>query len=86
MSRRNGILRKVARVVELVNHVICSCSVSIDAEIGERTVFFHRGIGCVVHPNAKIGSDCKIFQGVTLEANGLMQHVREMLRTLAIML
>ena len=63
LSRRNGILRKVARVVELVNHVICSCSVSIDAEIGERTVFFHRGIGCVVHPNAKIGSDCKIFQG-----------------------
>lgn len=40
LSRRNGILRKVARVVELVNHVICSCSVSIDAEIGERTVFF----------------------------------------------
>lgn len=66
LSRRNGILRKVARVVELVNHVICSCSVSIDAEIGERTVFFHRGIGCVVHPIAKIGSDCKIFQGVTL--------------------
>lgn len=40
LSRRNGILRKVARVVELVNHVICSWSVSIDAEIGERTVFF----------------------------------------------
>lgn len=43
LSRRNGILRKVARVVELVNHVICSCSVSIDAEIGERTVFFFIG-------------------------------------------
>ncbi len=41
LSRRNGILRKVARVVELVNHVICSCSVSIDAE--EKELFFFIG-------------------------------------------
>lgn len=46
--------------------MICSCSVSIEAEIGKETVFFHRGIGCVIHPKAIIGERCKIFQGVTI--------------------
>ena len=58
--------RKISTLLELMNHLICACSVSIDAEIGDRTVFYHRGIGCVVHPKAVIGEDCKIFQGVTI--------------------
>lgn len=62
LSRRNGILRKVARVVELVNHVICSCSVSIDAEIGERTVFFHRGIGWSYIQMLKLVLTVKFFK------------------------
>ena len=31
--------RKISRLLELMNHLICACSVSIDAEIGDRTVF-----------------------------------------------
>ena len=61
-----GVPRIIYRGFELLNHLMCSCSVSIHAEIGEGTVFFHRGIGCVVHPRAVIGKKCKIFQGVTL--------------------
>ena len=49
-----------------MNHLICACSVSIDAEIGDGTIFYHRGIGCVVHPKAVIGKNCKIFQSVTI--------------------
>lgn len=64
--KNGGVPRKISRVLELVNHLICACSVSIDAEIGNRTVFYHRGIGCVVHPKTVIGEDCKIFQGVTI--------------------
>lgn len=56
----------MGRVLELTNHVLCGCSVSAKAEIGRGTVFFHRGVGCVVHPNAKIGENCKIFQNVTI--------------------
>lgn len=52
--------------MELLNHVLCACSVSVKAEIGEGTIFYHRGIGVVVHPNAKIGRNCKIFQNVTI--------------------
>ena len=56
---------KLSRIIELANHLICSCSVSIEAEIGNGTVFYHRGIGCVVHPKAVIGENCKIFQVVS---------------------
>lgn len=58
--------RRIARIIELMKHVFCACSVSIESEIGEGTVFYHRGIGCVVHPKAVIGSNCKIFQCVTI--------------------
>jgi serine O-acetyltransferase len=64
LSKMGWVPRKISRILELINHLICACSVSIDAEIGNRTIFYHRGIGCVVHPKAVIGEDCKIFQGV----------------------
>lgn len=62
LSKMGWVPRKISRILELINHLICACSVSIDAEIGNRTIFYHRGI----HPKAVIGEDCKIFQGVTI--------------------
>lgn len=64
--KNGGVPHKISRIIELINHILCSCSVSIEAEIGDGTVFYHRGIGCVVHPKTIIGEDCKIFQGVTI--------------------
>lgn len=80
LSKMGWVPRKISRILELINHLICACSVSIDAEIGNRTIFYHRGIGCVVHPKAVIGEDCKIFQGVTIGddsiigANAVVTH------------
>lgn len=62
----NYSLGGVARFVELADHIVCSNSISAHAKIGKGTVFYHRGIGCVVHPKAEIGKDCKIFQNVTI--------------------
>lgn len=62
---RGGYCRKLSRVIELLNHLICANSVSIAADIADSTVFYHRGIGCVVHPKTIIGKNCRIFQGVT---------------------
>ena len=45
--KNGGVPRKISRLLELMNHLICACSVSIDAEIGDGTIFYHRGIGCV---------------------------------------
>lgn len=61
MKQEYKCIYKIARLIELTNYFICSCSVSAKAEIGEGTVFYHRGLGCVIHPNAKIGKRCIIF-------------------------
>ena len=58
LSKMGGVPHKLSRMIELANHLICSCSVSIEAEIGNGTVFYH--------PKAVIGKNCKIFQGVTI--------------------
>lgn len=46
--------------------MVCANGISAQAEIGEGTVFYHHGVGCVVHQNCKIGRNCKIFGNVTL--------------------
>lgn len=38
LSKMRG-MHKVSRIIELMNHLICACSVSIEAEIGKGTVF-----------------------------------------------
>lgn len=63
---KGGGIRSLGRILELINHIICGCSISASADIGKGTIFFHRGIGCVVHPGTKIGENCKIFQNVTI--------------------
>jgi len=50
----------------MLEQFIYQNSISTMAEIGEGTVFFHHGLGCVVHRNAKIGSNCNIFSNVVI--------------------
>lgn len=45
---------------------VCSHAISAQADIGKRTVFFHHGLGTVVHERAVIGDNCLIFQNVTI--------------------
>ena len=85
LSKMGGVPRKISRLLELMNHLICACSVSIDAEIGDGTIFYHRGIGCVVHPKAVIGKDCKIFQSVTIGSKWSKATAWGKLPTLVIM-
>ena len=54
------------RFFELISMIICGNAISAKAQIGQHTVFHHRGIGCVVHDNAVIGNNCHIFQNVTI--------------------
>lgn len=51
---------------EFLNYWICANAVSAKAEIGEGTKFWHRGMGCTVHYNAKIGRDCRILPNVMI--------------------
>lgn len=58
--------RSIARFTEILQQHIYQNSISSMAEIGEGTVFFHHGLGCVVHRNARIGFGCNIFSGVVI--------------------
>ncbi|SOC44723.1 serine O-acetyltransferase [Salinicoccus kekensis] len=57
-------------VINKVNRIIFSCDIPKNVSIGKDTVFVHSGLGVVVHPNAKIGSYCRIYQGVTIGGRG----------------
>lgn len=61
-----GGTRSLARIIEILEQVIYQNSISTMAEIGDGTVFFHHGLGCVVHRNAKIGAGCNIFSNVVI--------------------
>lgn len=45
---------------------LCSHAISAQAVVGEGTVFFHHGLGIVIHEDAVIGKNCKVFQNVTI--------------------
>ena len=64
--RRGGVLTSLARFFEFVNYLLCANAVSAKADIGKWTKFWHRGIGCTVHYNAKIGRDCRILPNVMI--------------------
>lgn len=61
-----GGLRPLARVIEVGYNIICGNSISTQADIGDGTVFYHHGVGCIVHEKCVIGKNCKIFGNVTI--------------------
>lgn len=56
----------LGRATEIVYNILCSNEISTKAEIGEGTVFYHHGVGCVVHELCRIGENCYVFGNVTL--------------------
>ena len=56
----------LARFFELLQQTICSNAISSKCNIGKGTVFFHHGLGCVVHFKATIGANCKVFSNVVI--------------------
>lgn len=59
-------INHLARLFEEINYIICGNAISAKAKIDESSKFWHRGVGCVVHFNAIIGKDCKIFPNVMI--------------------
>lgn len=59
-------LKILARFFEFINYIIGGNAISAKAKIGKNTKFWHRGVGCVVHFNATIGENCKIFPNVMI--------------------
>lgn len=56
----------LARFIEILYNIICGNGISTQAQIGDGTVFYHHGVGCVVHELCTIGEACRIFGNVTI--------------------
>lgn len=73
LQNRGGLI-PLARIFEFANYWICANAISARAEIGSGTQFWHRGLGCVVLFDAKIGKNCRILPNVMIGskfANGI---------------
>lgn len=69
LYEKPGVVQRVcARILELISMKIGDNSITARSSIGYDTVFMHRGIGCVTHPNTVIGNYCHIAANVTFGA------------------
>ena len=59
---------RLARFFELLSFKVGDNAISANGEIGEGTVFNHRGLGCVTLQHTKIGKNCRIACNVTFGA------------------
>lgn len=56
----------IPRMIQFLIRMIYSCELPPSVEIGKGTLFIHNGLGCVVHPKAIIGDNCRVYQNVTI--------------------
>lgn len=62
----NHHLNVIAQMLRGLVRIIFSADVPAQMQIGKGTVFPHDALGCVFHPDVKIGKNCKILHGVTM--------------------
>lgn len=60
----------IPKLLWCVNRVIFACDISYKANIDRTVDFFHNGLGVVISPKVLIGSNCKIYQNVTIGGGG----------------
>lgn len=62
----NHHLNVIAQMLRGLVRIIFSADVPPQMQIRKGTVFPHDALGCVFHPDVKIGKNCKILHGVTM--------------------
>lgn len=63
-------LNPIAQFLRGIMRILFSADVPPQMRIGKGTEFPHDALGCVFHPNAIIGRNCKILHGVTMGGRG----------------
>ena len=58
------------KLINYFNRIVFSCDIPYTVKIGKGTLFIHSGLGVVIHGNARIGKDCRIYHGVTIGGRG----------------
>lgn len=67
MARRHP---QIGGIICRLNRLLNSCDIPRTADIDESVVFFHNGLGCVIHERAVIGANTAIYQNVTIGGRG----------------
>ena len=52
--------------IRALMRIVFTCDIPYKANIGKGTIFPHDALGVVIHPDAIIGENCQISQGVTI--------------------
>ena len=63
-------MKILAKLYKSWIYLIHNSYIPYTAEIGNNTVFGYKGIGVIIHANAKIGKDCVIGSNVTIGGGG----------------
>jgi len=56
----------IRKFLDLLIRIIFSCDIPSTVKFGENLKLPHLALGVVIHPRCEIGSDCKIYQNVTI--------------------
>lgn len=62
--------RRPAKLLLLAGNMLFSSSVPFECSIGAGTIFEHRGLGVVLHPETVIGRNCRVLPQVTMGGRG----------------
>lgn len=63
-------LKFSSEIVRKLIRIFYSCDIYPTCKIGSNSIFFHQGLGCVLHEHVEIEEGCKIYQNVTFGGNG----------------
>ena len=62
----------LGQLIKNLNRIIFACDIGLGCYIPRSCKFYHSGLGCVFHENAKVGERCLIYPEVILGASGRM--------------
>lgn len=59
---------RLARVIKTLNFALHKCLLPVEAGVGQGVILEHYALGIVMHPQVRIGHQCRIYHHVTLAA------------------
>lgn len=64
----------LSKILSFLLRIIFSLDAVGSMEFEESSQLIHNGLGCVFHPQTKIGKNCRIYQNVTIGGNGIKKN------------